>query len=147
MFSDIAINFNILENLTWYFIKSLFVSFGCKISIFRNYVPNYFVILENIAILALYYRIYTQIVLQKDIEIENYSCSVMVDSIDIQILRELQKNARLTVKELAAKVSLSTTPVFERVKRLEKEGVIRRYIAVLDSEKLNKGFVVFCSVR
>ena len=67
----------------------------------------------------------------------------MVDSIDIQILRELQKNARLTVKELAAKVSLSTTPVFERVKRLEKEGVIRRYIAVLDSEKLNKGFVVF----
>lgn len=63
----------------------------------------------------------------------------MVDSIDIQILRELQKNARLTVKELAAKVSLSTTPVFERVKRLEKEGVIRRYIAVLDSEKLNKG--------
>ena len=61
----------------------------------------------------------------------------MVDSIDIQILRELQKNARLTVKELAAKVSLSTTPVFERVKRLEKEGVIRRYIAVLDSEKLN----------
>ena len=65
----------------------------------------------------------------------------MVDSIDIQILRELQKNARLTVKELAAKVSLSTTPVFERVKRLEKEGVIRRYIAVLDSEKLNKGFV------
>ena len=71
----------------------------------------------------------------------------MVDSIDIQILRELQKNARLTVKELAAKVSLSTTPVFERVKRLEKEGVIRRYIAVLDSEKLNKGFVVFCSVK
>ena len=66
----------------------------------------------------------------------------MVDSIDIQILRELQKNARLTVKELAAKVSLSTTPVFERVKRLEKEGVIRRYIAVLDSEKLNKGFVL-----
>lgn len=46
----------------------------------------------------------------------------MVDSIDIQILRELQKNARLTVKELAAKVSLSTTPVFERVKRLEKGG-------------------------
>ena len=71
----------------------------------------------------------------------------MVDSIDIQILRELQKNALLTVKELAAKVSLSTTPVFERVKRLEKEGVIRRYIAVLDSEKLNKGFVVFCSVK
>ena len=71
----------------------------------------------------------------------------MVDSIDIQILRKLQKNARLTVKELAAKVSLSTTPVFERVKRLEKEGVIRRYIAVLDSEKLNKGFVVFCSVK
>lgn len=56
-------------------------------------------------------------------------------------------NARLTIKELAAKVNLSTTPVFERVKRLEKDGVIKKYIAVLDSEKLNKGFVVFCSVK
>ena len=70
-----------------------------------------------------------------------------IDNIDIQILRELQNNARLTVKELASRVHLSSTPVFERVKRLEKDGIIRKYIAVLDSEKLNKGFVVFCSVK
>ena len=43
-----------------------------------------------------------------------------LDPIDLQILRELQQNARLTTKELAARVNLSTTPVFERVKRLER---------------------------
>ena len=64
-----------------------------------------------------------------------------LDPIDLQILRELQQNARLTTKELAARVNLSTTPVFERVKRLEREGVIARYVAVLDAEKLNRGFV------
>ena len=45
-----------------------------------------------------------------------------LDKIDIQILRELQKDAKLTTKELAAKVKLSPSPVFERQKRLEKEG-------------------------
>ena len=70
-----------------------------------------------------------------------------LDPIDLQILRELQQNARLTTKELAARVNLSTTPVFERVKRLEREGVIARYVAVLDAEKLNRGFVCFCSVK
>ena len=50
-------------------------------------------------------------------------------------------------KELAARVSLSSTPVFERLKRLESGGYIKKYIAVLDAEKLNQGFVVFCSVK
>ena len=66
---------------------------------------------------------------------------------DLQILRTLQENARLTTKELAARVSLSSTPVFERLKRLESGGYIKKYIAVLDAEKLNQGFVVFCSVK
>ena len=74
---------------------------------------------------------------------EKYS----IDATDILILRALQLNAHLTVKELAAKVNLSTTPVFERVKRLEREGIIDRYIAVLNAEKLNQGFVVFCNVK
>lgn len=52
-----------------------------------------------------------------------------------------------SIKELAARVSLSSTPVFERLKRLESNGYIKKYIAVLDAEKLNQGFVVFCSVR
>ena len=67
-----------------------------------------------------------------------------LDHIDLQILRTLQDNARLTTKELAARVHLSTTPVFERLKRLEAQGYIKKYIAVLDAEKLNRGFLVFC---
>lgn len=70
-----------------------------------------------------------------------------LDKVDLQILRTLQENARLTTKELAAKVSLSSTPVFERLKRLEAGGYIKKYIAVLDAEKLNQGFIVFCKVK
>lgn len=70
-----------------------------------------------------------------------------LDKIDLKILRALQDNARLTTKEIAARVSLSTTPVFERMKRLEANGFIKKYIAVLDAEKLNQGFVVFCNVK
>lgn len=70
-----------------------------------------------------------------------------LDKIDLDLLRILQKNSKLTNKELAAKVNLSTTPVFERLKRLEADGYIKKYIAVLDAEKLNLGFVVFCSVK
>ena len=71
----------------------------------------------------------------------------VLDSTDLDILRCLQENARLTTKELAARVNLSTTPVFERLKRLERQGFIKKYVAVLDAEKLNLGFVVFCSVK
>jgi Lrp/AsnC family leucine-responsive transcriptional regulator len=70
-----------------------------------------------------------------------------LDKTDLQILRILQKNSRLTTKELAAQVHLSTTPVFERLKRLESGGYIKKYIAVLDAEKLNFGFVVYCNVK
>ena len=72
---------------------------------------------------------------------------IVLDSTDLDILRCLQENARLTTKELAARVNLSTTPVFERLKRLERSGFIRKYVAVLDAEKLHLGFVVFCSVK
>lgn len=71
----------------------------------------------------------------------------LLDAVDMEILRALQKNARLTTKELAAMVNLSTTPVFERVKRLEQRGYVKGYVAVLDAEKIGRGFVVFCSVK
>ena len=71
----------------------------------------------------------------------------VLDNVDLQILRALQENARLTTKELASRVNLSTTPVFERLKRLEKAGFILKYVAVLDAEKLGRGFTVFCSVK
>ncbi|MDR6486281.1 DNA-binding Lrp family transcriptional regulator [Chryseobacterium vietnamense] len=70
-----------------------------------------------------------------------------LDDKDLQLLRLLQKSAKLTVKELAKEVNLSTSPVFERVKRLEQEGFVKRYAAVLDAEKLNRGFTVFCQIK
>ena len=70
-----------------------------------------------------------------------------LDRTDILILRELQKDAKLTTKELAARVNLSPSPVFERQKRLEKEGYIKRYIAVVDPIKAGNGLMVLCNVR
>ncbi len=70
-----------------------------------------------------------------------------LDRIDIEILRTLQQNARLTTKELASRVNLSSTPVFERLKRLKSGGYIQKYVAVQDEDKLNQGFVVFCNVK
>ena len=55
-----------------------------------------------------------------------------LDEIDIKILKLLQQNSRLTVKELAARVHLSPSPTFERQKRLEREGYIQRYGAIVD---------------
>ena len=70
-----------------------------------------------------------------------------LDEIDLQILKTLQKNAKLTTKELAEAVHLTPTPVFERQKRLERQGYILRYTAVLDPEKMGQGLLVFCKVK
>ncbi|MBP1531147.1 MAG: Lrp/AsnC family transcriptional regulator [Bacteroidaceae bacterium] len=70
-----------------------------------------------------------------------------LDKTDLQILRTLQKNAKLTTKELADAVHLTPTPVFERQKRLERQGYIKKYIAVLDPDKLDRGLLVFCKVK
>ncbi|MGN1376262.1 MAG: Lrp/AsnC family transcriptional regulator [Prevotella sp.] len=70
-----------------------------------------------------------------------------LDKVDLQILQTLQENSRLTTKELASRVSLSSTPVFERLKRLENNGYIKKYVAILDADKLNQGFIVFCKIK
>lgn len=75
------------------------------------------------------------------------SSSSALDATDIRILKVLQDNSRLTVKELAAAVHLSPTPTFERVKRLEREGYITKYMAVLDAEKIDCGFLAFCYLK
>ena len=73
--------------------------------------------------------------------------SERLDKIDMAILSELQRNGRLTNKELAAAIHLSPTPTFERVKRLEREGYINKYMAVLDADKLDCGFMAFCYMK
>ncbi|SFU37165.1 Lrp/AsnC family transcriptional regulator, leucine-responsive regulatory protein/Lrp/AsnC family transcriptional regulator [Pustulibacterium marinum] len=70
-----------------------------------------------------------------------------LDNTDLQLLKILHENSNFTTKELAAKVNLSPSPVFERIKRLEKNGYIEKYIAILNAEKLNQGFLVFCNIK
>ena len=70
-----------------------------------------------------------------------------LDATDIAILKILQKNAALTNKQIAARVHLSPTPVFERIKRLREQGYIKNFVAVLDAEKLNCSFVAFCYIK
>ena len=70
-----------------------------------------------------------------------------LDRIDRNILRELQQDARTRYTELARKVGLSTTPCKERVKRLEREGVIRGYQALLEPSYLDAALVVFVQIR
>jgi len=71
----------------------------------------------------------------------------MLDAIDRRILGALQRDGRLTQIELADKVGLSPSPCARRVKRLESEGFIRGYSALIDEEKLGFGFSIFVSVR
>lgn len=71
---------------------------------------------------------------------------VMLDKTDLSILRLLQQNARMTVKEIAEKVHLSTTPVHERIKWLEQSGVIKQYTAIVNYAKVKKGLMVIVYV-
>lgn len=69
-----------------------------------------------------------------------------LDEKDRAILRLLQQNARMTVKEIAEAVHLSPTPVHERIRRLESSGIIRQYAALLDPAQLGKRLMVICYV-
>src|SRR5688572_16094891 len=70
-----------------------------------------------------------------------------LDDTDTQLLKLLGADSNVTMKELAAKVNLSPSPVFERIKRLEANGYIKKYIALIDAEKLNYGLIVFCNIK
>lgn len=69
------------------------------------------------------------------------------DKIDKNLLELLQQNSKRTNKELSIKLNLSVTAVYERIKKLEKEGVIAKYVALVQKEKVNKAFVVFCHIK
>jgi DNA-binding Lrp family transcriptional regulator len=69
-----------------------------------------------------------------------------LDKTDLAILKLLQDNARITIKQISEKVHLSTTPVHERIKRLETTGVIKEYVTLLDPSKVKKGLMVICYV-
>lgn len=71
---------------------------------------------------------------------------IILDAIDRKLLALLQENAHLTIQEIGQRINLSKTPVHERIKRLEREGVIDRYVTILDKKKLGNLLVVYCQV-
>ena len=72
--------------------------------------------------------------------------NLMLDDKDLAILKLLQLNAKATVKEIAGAVHLSTTPVHERIKRMEQNGVIKQYATLVNHSKVKKGLMVICYV-
>jgi len=68
------------------------------------------------------------------------------DQKDLAILQLLQENARITVKEISEKIHLSTTPVHERIKRMEESGIITQYATLVNHSKVKKGLTVICYV-
>lgn len=70
----------------------------------------------------------------------------MIDTIDRSILRMLQQHSKMTIKEIAGKLNLTASPVFERIKRLEKEKYITSYRAVIDRKKIGLSLLVFCNI-
>ena len=69
-----------------------------------------------------------------------------MDKIDKAILYQLQRNSKLNTKEIANRVGLSITPTYERIKKFEKQGVIKSYVALLDLSKVGKQVIAFCQI-
>ena len=85
--------------------------------------------------------------MEKSSQTENTAIPpVHLDEKDKAILRLLQSDAKITVREIASKVHLSTTPVHERIKRMEDEGVILQYAALINYSKVRKGLMAICYI-
>jgi Lrp/AsnC family leucine-responsive transcriptional regulator len=71
----------------------------------------------------------------------------MLDTKDKKLLILLQNDAKKTTKQLANELNLSVTAVFERIKKLEKNKIIEKYVALVSKTELNKSFIVLCHVK
>lgn len=72
---------------------------------------------------------------------------IQLDDVDKHLLRLIQNDSKQTNKELSNKLGLSVTAVYERIKKLEREGVISNYVALIDKKSVDKAFVTFCSIK
>ncbi|PNQ72769.1 AsnC family transcriptional regulator [Hanstruepera neustonica] len=70
-----------------------------------------------------------------------------LDTIDIKLLDYLQQDSKQTNKELSNKLNLSVTAVYERIRKLERSGVIDKYVALINKQEVNKDFVAFCHIK
>ena len=71
---------------------------------------------------------------------------MQLDHTDKSILRILQKDALAKLKDISSAINLSVSPTHDRIKRMETEGVIQNYVALIDRKKMELGMVVFCHV-
>ncbi|MEQ6118151.1 Lrp/AsnC family transcriptional regulator [Reichenbachiella sp. MALMAid0571] len=69
-----------------------------------------------------------------------------MDKLDIKILELLQQNAKITIKEMASKMEMTSTPIYSRIKHMERTGIIDKYVTLIDPKKCGKSQVVFCNV-
>ena len=69
-----------------------------------------------------------------------------LDDTDKKLLAILQEDSKTNIKEVASQLNLTKTPIYERIKRYDQEGIIKKYVCVLDTTKLDTAMVVFCSV-
>lgn len=72
---------------------------------------------------------------------------MIVDPTDKKLLFLLQSDCKKTTKELSLQLNLSVTAVYERIKKLEREGIIDKYVVLVNRSKVEKGFVVFCHLK
>lgn len=70
-----------------------------------------------------------------------------LDLTDKKIVALLQKDSKQTNKQISLQLNLSVTAIYERIKKLEKEGIIKKYVALIDKDKINKSFLIFCHIK
>ena len=70
-----------------------------------------------------------------------------LDSVDKKLINLLQKDSKQTTKQLSLQLNLSVTAVYERIKKLEKENVVKKYVAIINKNKIEKSFLVFCHIK
>jgi len=70
-----------------------------------------------------------------------------IDKTDKKLINILQIDSKTTTKKIATELNLSVTAIYERIKKLEKKGIIKKYVAVINKEKVNRNFIVFCQVK
>ena len=71
----------------------------------------------------------------------------MLDTTDKKLINLLQSNSKQTTKQLSLQLNLSVTAVYERIKKLEKEKIIKKYVAIINKQKIEKSFLVFCHIK
>ena len=71
----------------------------------------------------------------------------MLDTIDKKLINLLQQDSKQTTKQLSLQLNLSVTAIYERVKKLENQKVIEKYVAIVNKNKIEKSFLVFCHIK